>query len=226
MTLAQLKAAYRTMADDLNTPYFVSEADLVRHLNEAQVEACFRKRLLIDSTSAVTQIAITIAQPLYTLDSKIIFIRRVKLTSATVPLAAADYRDMDKSLHGWDSQTGTIERYITGLDPFAYPKKLRLYRTPTATATAALVVVREPTAAMAADSDSPEIQEYYHEKLLHWPLYRGYMNRDADRYDPELAKEHLAKFEAVFGTRDAAEAEELLLQKANANRFNYSDGTF
>jgi hypothetical protein len=214
------------MSDDTLTPYFWSDADILRHLNEAQVEACFRKRLLIDSTSAITQIAISSGTSVYNLDAKIIFIRRVKLTSATVPLAAADYRDMDKSLHGWDSQTGTIERYITGLDPFAYPGKLRFYRIPTTTATAALVVVREPSAALSADGDSPEVPVYYHEKLLHWPLYRGYMNHDLDTYNPELAKDHLAKFEAVFGTREAAEAEEMALQKANANRFSYADGVF
>jgi hypothetical protein len=226
MTLLQLRTAFRTMSDDTLTPYFWSDADILRHLNEAQVEACFRKRLLIDSTSSFTQIAISAPTSVYNLDAKIIFIRRVKLTSATVPLAAADYRDMDKSYHGWDSQTGTIERYITGLDPFSYPKKLRLYRIPTASATAALVVVREPTTALSVDGDSPEIQDFYHEKLLHWPLYRGYSNHDAEIYDAELAAKHLALFEAVFGTREAAEEAEMQLQRANANRFAYCDGTF
>jgi hypothetical protein len=226
MTLEQLKDAFRTMADDLETRYLFSDADVVRHLNEGQVEACFRKRLLVDSTSSFTQVAISSGTSVYPLDNRIIFIRRVKLTSSTIPLGAADHRDMDKSLHGWDTQTGAVERYITGLDPIAYPKKLRLYRIPTVSGTAGLTVVREPLVAMSADGDSPEIPEYYHEKLLHWPLYRGYMNRDADIYNPEHAKDHLAKFEAVFGTREAAEAEELLLQKANANRFAYADGVF
>jgi hypothetical protein len=214
------------MVDDTATPYFWSDADILRHLNEAQVEACFRKRLLIDLTSAITSIAISNGTSVYSLDAKIIFIRRVKLASSSIPLAGVDYRDMDKSLHGWDTQTGTVERYITGRDPMAYPGKLRLYRIPTGSDTASLTVVREPSAALSADGDSPEVPVYYHEKLLHWALYRAYMNHDAETVNAELAKDHLAKFEAVFGSREAAEAEEMLLQKSNANRFSYADGTF
>lgn len=225
MNLGQLNALFRTLADDVNEPFLLSDEDFTTYINEAEVEACRRARLLVDSTSALCELPITSSQATYDLDSRILYLRRVKLASSTIPLAAANYQDMDKSLHGWDSQTGAVERFITGMDN-PYKRVLRLYRIPTGADTATLTVVRKPQNPMEGDLDEPEIEERFHIHLLHWALFRYFSIRDADIADPKKAQENLDQFVAIFGTSEAADQAEATLLAASANRFVYATGTF
>lgn len=227
MNLGELKSNFRTLADDTQTPYRWSDTDLVTYLNEAELEACYRRRYLIDSTSAFTQVAVSAGTAVYALDSKILFIRRVIMASGTGQLGWASVRDMDRSRHGWESETGVVERFITGMDNDAPGKRvLRLYRIPSAPDTAKLVVVRSPASQMSLDADIPEIPEPDHFKLIDWALYRAYSNFDADTYNPELAQLHKTRFEEFFGTREQANLEEGALLGRQANRYPYADGTF
>jgi hypothetical protein len=225
MNLGQLNALFRRLADDVEAPFFISDDDFTTYINEAEVEACRRARLLVDSTSALTALPIVSGQATYNLDSRILYVRRVKLASSTTPLAAADHRDMDQSLHGWDSQSGTVERWITGMDN-AYQRVLRLYRIPTASDTATLTVVRKPENSMESESDEPEIEERFHIHLLHWPLYRYYSIQDADVADSKKAQENLEQFVATFGTPEQADEAEAAALERLANRFAYATGTF
>jgi hypothetical protein len=237
LTLFDLRARFRTTSDDRKAPYRWADADLNAYINEAQIEACWRASLIIDSTvpsaapiDQVTGARMTVVplipnRSTYDLDSKIIFLRRARLLSAPSHLPPAEYSDLDRTDRAWATRSGAVERFVTGLDSPGR-LKLRLYRAPAAFDTAALTVVREPLEALAADGDYPEIGARYHLKLLDWAAYRAYSNFDADTYNPELAAVHLKRFEDVFGTREANIAREAALLASTSNRFEYATGVW
>ncbi len=214
---------YRTLTDDIPAKASASDERITGWLNEGQREAAFRARALIDGT---VRVSIKIGVASYPLDRTGIWIRRAKLALQTVPLAPVDYRDLDRSRHGWQIQTGTPERYVRGLEGTGQPLIFRPYPIPVLNDTAALVVVREPLDELANPTDEPEIDARWHEDLVHWALYRGFSRPDADFLDTDKALGYYARFEAVFGTRDAAVAAEAEAERGRANRVEYATGVF
>jgi hypothetical protein len=145
------------------------------------------------------------AEPLYALDPRIIFVRRVKSSLRSSPLCKRRFRDLDAEDPGWEERTGDVTQYLldyqTGF--------LRTYRTPTAAdlVTLGLTVVRAPLKAMAGDSATPEIAPRWHMSLRHWMVFLAYMKPDEDTYRPDKAKVALALFEQEFGKRSSAQDE-------------------
>lgn len=223
MTLAELIATYRLLTDDIPATAAGSDEEITDWLNEAERQAAFRARFLID---ALVSVAITVGRAEYVVGSNGIWIRRAKLAASAVPLAPVDYRDLDRSRHGWQSQTGTPTHHVRGLESLGQPLAFRPYPVPTATGTVTLVIVREPLEPMAADGDEPEIEARWHEDLVHWAMYRGFSRPDADFYDADKALGYYARFEAIFGTREAAIAAEAQAEREMANPMPYAVGTF
>jgi hypothetical protein len=213
MTAGELIRLFRQQANDTANPSLWRDDEVIQWLNDAEVEACRRARLIIDSrsTTVVTgtattdgpcQVTLVPGTDSYALDRRIIYLRRVKLASRTLPLDALDYRDMDWCTPGWEAHEGNVTGYIRGLDN----GRIRIYKIPRVADTVNLLVVREPMTPMENVDDSPEIQSRYHINLLDWAHYRGYMKKDSQAFDEGLALKHLALFEAEFGTRNKATA--------------------
>src|SRR5262245_719792 len=213
MTLGELIALYRQQADDQTSHPLWRDDELLRWANDAEVEACRRARLIVDSrsvtqgtgtatTDGICRITLGSGVEFYDLDPRIIYLRRVKLASRTIPLESFDYRDLDCTSPGWESHTGNVTGYVRGLDS----GKFRPYKIPNGTDTVNLLVVREPLEPMEDPNDKPEINPRYHRNLVDWMLFKGYSRMEAQTYDPELAAKHLALFEAEFGTRNKAAA--------------------
>ncbi len=205
MKLSELKMLVREAADDtVAVKYLWSDAFVVSVLNEAEVQACRRARLIIDSSSPeVCRIALAAGHSTYSVDPRVIFIRRVKLSTADAPLGFARVRDIDNCNPGWETETGDvvgwISDYTTGL--------LKLYRRPTAAqlpATITLTVVREPLDPMKDNDDEPEIKPRHQYALQHWALFRMFSRRDTETFDPKRAADHLALFEREFGPESGA----------------------
>lgn len=207
MNAGDLILLFRRQADDEAQPVLWKDDELFPWLSEAEIEACARARLIVDSRSVSgnnTFCRLTLANGTawYALDPRIIYVRRAKLATRSLPLDSYDYRDLDVNYPGWEAHTGNVIGYVRGLDSGQF----RPYKIPTATNTIDLTVVREPLAAMTDPDDVPEIAVRYHLKLLDWVFYRAYSKKDSQAYDPELAGKHLATFEAMFGTRSKATA--------------------
>ncbi len=204
MNLKELIDACRDDIDDTTAPYLFSRARLVRFANEAQVEACRRSRLIVDSeTPDICSHAVVIAREIITLDPRVIFVRKAKLASKTVKLGKATRTDMDNLSPGWEDTTGEVSGWISDYQSGV----MRLYPIPTVADTLELTVVREPLMPMAKDEDLPEIAPRYHEKLIHWMRYRCYETKDAETTDPKAALKALALFEQEFGTISSAQNE-------------------
>lgn len=220
MNLGELRTAFRNDVDDTEAPYLWSDSDFERYLNDAEREAARRARLLIDSdTSATSSISVLSGTSSYALDSRVIFIRRAKLSSRTKPLTMANQRDMDEQIPGWESSTGTPTHYITD----RRTGYISLYPSPTANATLSLTVVRLPLVDMASDADVPEINARYHESLLHWVKYKAYLKKDPETLNEQEAKKHLDLFEQEFGQKSSAIEEEWIERQQQSDPY---DGTF
>lgn len=208
MTLQDLIDACRSEAVDTATPYLWSDADWIRYANDAQREACRRARLIVDSTTtAICRIAMVAATASYALDSRVLFIKRAKLSGRSLPLSRASHKDLDRSVPGWEDATGEPQAYVPDMNE----NEFRPYPTPTTAATVSLTVIRLPLADMALAVVSPttaavgpEIKACYHESLVFWMLYRAYSKQDTETLDKKKAADNLALFEAEFGKKSTA----------------------
>ena len=146
MTPQQFIDQFRLEADDRSTPPLWSDALILAYVSEGQVEAARRTRILEDSeTAAVCEIAITAGEPVYALDSRVIFVRRVKLESQRASLPKVNRKDLERCRPEYESDDDG--------DPVAWVNwdtgQLRLVPPPLANDTAHLTVVREPLADLA-----------------------------------------------------------------------------
>src|SRR5258708_26884321 len=114
MKVRQIFDLFRSEVDDAKEPFLWPDADLMEYLNDAENEACRRARLIIDSTNEdICQIAIVAATALYALDPRVIFIRRARMQSRSLPISRGSIRDLDEGAPGWESHTGQVVHFIT-----------------------------------------------------------------------------------------------------------------
>jgi hypothetical protein len=195
----------RPRLDDVNSPYLISDAEMILYANEAQMEAARRARLFVDSTTqAITQISATANSWRHAIDSRIIFVKRARFSSQSFNLKKRSVEWMDRHIPGWeDHDAATPIYYIADYDSgylCTYPK-LKTADT------LKLTVVREPLNPLEAMADEPELKARHQYGMVDWILHRCYAKRDADIYDPQKSLEHLALFEAEFGKRSTAQDE-------------------
>lgn len=201
MTPVEAIGQYRIKTQDLGDPPLWTDAEILEYLDDAQVEACRRAHLLIDSTGDASEGAVSASDPMVALDEKVISVRRVRLQSNSIPLRRMSVRDMDEQFPGWEAQTQPstpciyIPDYETGY--------LRLYPTPLINDTLKMTAVRVSTTLRDRDSKF-EIASRYHRGLLDWAMYRGYSKPDPETQDEKKAKSHEAAFIAEFGERSTA----------------------
>lgn len=217
MTLRDLLSLVRNEIDDVTAPYLWTDPELIEYAVDAENEAARRARLLIDSsTVAVCQIAVVAATAAYDLDSRVIFIRRGKLSSEELPLSRAQMRDLDNALPNWEADTGTPSHFVTDFET----GKIRLYPIPTANTTLNLTVVRLPLADMNDLDESPEINARYHRSLRYWIMHRAYGKQDSETKDEKKSLENLAKFEQEFGRKSSAVDEEWIEREQAYDTFS------
>lgn len=201
MTLADLIATARREADDTATPALWSNDEWREFANDAENEACRRARLITDATtSAICSVNITSGNPTFTLDPRVVFVRRVKLTSESQPLISVDHRDLDEQAPNWEDTTGIPRRWVRNWET----GKVRLWPIPDDDDTASLRVVRLPLAPMVADVDHPEINPRFHRSLVFWMLYRAFSKTDSQTMNAKAAAENMALFEREFGQKSTA----------------------
>lgn len=213
MKLKEMVQLVRQRAKDKDkiAPLWV-DAVIIQALNEAQVQACRRARLIKDSTTdEVTLLPLDANTVVYPIDPRVIFIRRVKLNSRPQPLGIKRTRDMDREIPGWEAHIGYLSTWIHDYDSTG----IRFYRQvdPTNTlidpATGAndfvrLTVVREPMEPMSEPDDVPEIAPRFHFKLHHHALELLYSDQDAETYDPKMVEFHAGRFAEEFGAPSSA----------------------
>lgn len=201
----------RSEIDDEGQNHLWTDADLLEYMIDAQNEACRRARLLVDSLNdRICNIKLNASESHYKLDPRIIFIRRVKLSDYSIPLAKLRVRDLDGQLPGWESHTGQVRAWTTGYSG-GY---LTVYRKPDTSTyptmpSIRLTVVRLPLVDATADAEL-EIHPRFHRNLRHWMKFRAYSKEDGDTWNPAKAKLAYDLFEAEFGPASPAHVEEFI----------------
>lgn len=126
MTGKELIAHLReSILDDVAPPYLWSDAELLRFLNYAEVQACRRAHLIIDSWTAndngtaatagtmgqkpLCSLTIVAGTATYNLSPKILQVKRCQFQSMTYPITGpVSYPELDELMSGWMGTSGTI----------------------------------------------------------------------------------------------------------------------
>ena len=196
MNLGELKAIVRRRLDDTKKKYEWSDDDVVLYLNKAEQEACRRARLITDSsTEEICRMSVVSGESLFEFDPRILYIRRLKLSTETVTLQKWRREDLDATEPGWEDTTGDITRWCPNYET----GKIRWIYTPTAAATVNATVIRLPLQDMAADEDVPEIKPHLHLSLVHGALFYLYQNAEIDQRDDTRMAENGDLFTSEFG---------------------------
>jgi len=218
MKVGKIIEQFRDEVDDTAAPYLWGDTELIGYLNEAEVEACRRARLLVDSkTAEVCQIAITADEQDFALDPRVITIRRAKLAEESYPLEFKSIAALDEEYPAWDGDPASIPEYYFA---DANSASIAIYPKHETTDTLHLTVVREPLTPVNDKEDTPEIPSRYHFGLINWMKHRGYMKPDSETKNPELSVLALQLFENDFGKRRSAVDERFEMEHEGYNRDN------
>jgi hypothetical protein len=206
MNLNELIIAAQNQADEIvDKPDLLwSLAEWTEYANDAENEACIRANLIIDKSSGLTSITVASGIATYSIDEKILIIKRAKLLSGTEPLVKTSRRVLDATYPNWEADTGAVRSWLPD-----DTNKITLYKSPVAATTLNLMVSRLPLSPMTLANkltESPEIDVQYHLGLVDWMLHRAYSKQDSETLDKGKAKEHLTRFVKRFGERPPAAA--------------------
>jgi hypothetical protein len=202
MQLADLIQLFRAEVDDLEEPFLWSDEEVIEFANDAQLEACRRARLLVDSsTSDICQLAVTAASNgLVELDPRLLFVRQVRF-AGKLPMRRMNMQDMAAFNPFWQDAPASVPYlFVTDYET----GKVLFWPKPAADMTALATVVRDPLAEMNDGQDTPEISARHHRSLRFWMMFRAYSKQDAEANDPKKAADSLVLFEQEFGRKSSA----------------------
>lgn len=202
-----LLAEYRRRADDRAEPYFMSDAQVLALLTEAEQEACQRSHPIFDyDTVAVVEYAIAANQSSIALDPRVWRVDHATFTpdgalrGCRIELTGIDaIRDMQ------DGRTVISSRPSHAAH--SGRSTLTLYPAPSGAGTLRLDVYRLPLYDIESELDEPEIPAELHMGLVDWVLYRVYDTPDMELTDPQRAQRALADFTVRFGERRTGDAQ-------------------
>lgn len=201
MNLGEFRAEYRRLMFDEAAPHLWSDSEVDSYFREAENEAAVRAKLIQDETSPdVCEIAVVAGTHTYALHPSICGIYRVKLDGEPQPMARKSRDELDTEYPGWEGQHGKPQIFLEPNDT----RNIRLFPTPVNDGVVRLVVWRLPISPMTADTDTPEIHQQYHYRLIDWARRCGYLKQDTETYDPAAAQRFESSFDASFGVRPDA----------------------
>lgn len=201
MDLSALIAAYRRDADDRVAGYLSSRTDLIEWFNEAEEEACLRKRLIrVADDADLCIIDVTAPTSIYALHPKLAWVTRADFTpdgdADPINLRLCSVGDADRLRPDWRTTTMAPECLIVE------DAQVQLACIPETSGELKLEGYRLPLDRIEdRASESPEIHAAHHRHLVKWVLHRAHSRPDSQIYDPERAQRSLEEFEAHFGPR-------------------------
>jgi hypothetical protein len=202
VTLKELIARVRVLANDQIKPYFWSDEEITAWLNEAVDEAAIRGRLLYEKQDSYCKTSVVQGEDTYPLPPALYEIVHLSFQpekqERRVPLRLISHEDMDAVRPGW--------REHFGLPVFALQgeRTIRLAPTPNCGGLLHIEGYRLSVRKMRlnhGDEDTPEIHPASHIHLAQWALHKGFSVPDADAFDPERSALAEQEFTRYFGWR-------------------------
>ena len=199
MTLAELIANYRIMANDKVAPYFVDDAEVTVFFNEAQEQAAIRGRLLHESdSSAMCEIKVKqgrATNPINALMYEITHARwHANGVTSYAPLEIVSTEALDATYPRWRVDSQGLPRFIIQGD-----NTIRLYPAPSTDGIVFIEAYRLPKNKLEGGDDELEINKAHHNALIEWALYKTFSIPDSEIFDPNKAAVSLEKFNRYFG---------------------------
>jgi hypothetical protein len=242
-TLEQLVTVFRQRMDDLPgdvvdgaTPWTNNDDGLLwkneeicAYADEAQQELGHRKPILDSTTAAVAEIAVagaTAEVQKFTYDQRILKIDRIKfvetLTGDERILVKRTQAWMDDRHLNWDLETlvdnnpGTPSDYVEYTDE----RMLSLWPPTNLDGVLHLTVWRLPLKRLSwtLKSQLIEAQLAHQVDLVDWMQYRGYMKRDAETENTDLAAVHRTIFDERIGLRPSAQLQAIRRREHRTSR--------
>jgi hypothetical protein len=174
-----------------------SDAFLLRQINEAQRQACYRgdlRHLYDAETDELCSLPLTFGVRSYVLDPRILRLEEVRLGSRV--LAHTSRARLDETGINWRSMTSAAPSMF-----FLHGRTLILDAPPTGGALA-LSIWREPIDSVTEEDELEWLDEP--EKLGHWVAHKAFMIPDEDLHDAKRAAMHLELFNLTFGVPTSA----------------------
>ena len=171
-----------------------SNEELTRFINEAQNRVCLDALAIKDSTTFSISVTTGIAS--YSLDSRIIQIKGIYLSSTGKELVEQEYEDL-YSRQNWRTVTGTPTHYMIDIDT----GKIQLYPKPEADDTINIVAYRLPLTQLdweLSEIQSSELRLEYQIPMLNWAAYLAYQKDEANTFDPQRATYFRQLYSADF----------------------------
>jgi hypothetical protein len=204
MNITELISRARRESGDTETPYLWSDAQLLDLFNDAEEEACKRKQLIFDATTAAAcNIAVASGDRVKDLHESIVYITAAYLvdsSGAYIYLSLKDRDELDRIYPTWREAAGEPVYLVVDEDscqlvpePEAdYTLYLEVYRTPIDSEKMVLPGGEE-------DPVSPTIARAHHKHLTNYVLAEIFKDPDADTYSPGKADLHEKRFNDYFG---------------------------
>ena len=198
MTLADLIRRFRTLAGDTKAPQFWKDADITDWLNDAQVQACVRGRLLLeDANPAMCVIDIEADRHTYPLHRNLYELVRLDYKAAgescSTPIKMVSREWLDDKQPQWRDVHRATRYAIQG------ETSIRLVSTPLTAGVLTIEAYRLPRKAMLSEYDTPEIHQASHEHLIQWALHKAFSVPDSEAFDPQRSGLAERAFTAYFG---------------------------
>ena len=202
LTVEELIHEFRRQMDDLTSPYFWEDDDVIQFLDLAQTEFAERTEVL----SEVATVTITAANDgLVTLPSYIYRIKRAVLDSNGAQLTVMNLNEVQQHLieddygsliaNSWESQIGTPRILVTDYATDT-ARVVPKYNTTDPDDSMTLYYSYRPKKTLTASSSGTEMPERrYDLALIHYARALAYEDQDADTYDPKAADRQRSIFE-------------------------------
>ncbi len=138
----------------------------------------------------------------YKFSQKLLKIEAMYLGDNQKKLCAVDFRDLRDNDKTLAKQKGEVEAILYGIgnDSF-YVAKI-----PTVKDYINFTACYMPLKTLRNNADTPEIPEQYHNKLVHYALYKMYQKNDIEAEQFEISNFHFSKFIEEFGDNQFAAA--------------------
>ncbi len=196
MTLLELINEFRFKLNDTVTPYLWSDAEVKSYINEAQIEACERSKLLYCKDLDIGKITISNNINNYIYSNKFIKIERVLLNNIVLKETSKSELDSKYTIRNFEDMQGT---------PYCYyieSNKIILFPKPDTNNNGHIIQLEgfiRPVNELVNNTDEPEIPKELHRKMLSFAYKLAYEKQDTETFDPNRASYHEDQFTRYFG---------------------------
>lgn len=218
MLVSELYELFRSDTQDVVEPFLWTDNEVYRYMNDAYRMFARLTGGIPDSTSSITQVAITAGESYSDVSPLILKFRLAELQSNGSKLTIInpeDVRNLTRIDYGVavsikPSTPGRITHMVIGADRVQAHGQVRWIQQPIIDDVALLTVWRLPKNTISescpADFDFNEINEEHHEHLLLWMKYRAYGKQDAEVFSRGKSDGYFTDFQAYCRAAKAENA--------------------